>query len=91
MDDRKHPAQSTADGEKGWPPGVRPISQDGLGHLGVSDDGTLYWDGRPVEVRRSFSLTWWQTVGAALVTIAAVVSAAAAVVSAWADVCPVSS
>lgn len=46
MDDgRKHPAQSTSDPRVGWSEGVRPISVDGLDHLGVDDDGALFWGG----------------------------------------------
>lgn len=83
---RKHPAQSTTPAVDGWPEGVRPISMDGMGHLGVGDDGTLFWDGKPVEVRRSVTLTWWQRLGAVLVAGSAVVAAAAAAVSAYVDV-----
>ena len=85
-DGRKHHAQSTADEVEGWPRGVRPISMDGVGMLGVGDDGSLYWEGKPIEVRRSFALSWWQRVGAIVVAGSAVIGAGAAAVSAYADV-----
>jgi hypothetical protein len=80
---RQHAAQSTAERPKDWPAGVYPISLDGLSHLGVGNDGAVYWDGRPIEVRRT--LTTWQRVGAVTVTASAVVAAFAAAVSAYAD------
>ena len=86
MDDgRRHPAQSTGEPHAGWPAGVRPISMDGIDHLGVGDDGTLYWDGKPVEVRKSLTLTTMQKVGALAVAASAIVGAGAAAVSAYAE------
>jgi len=86
MDDkRRHTAQSTGEPHQGWPAGVRPISIDGLDHLGVSDDGALYWDGEPIEVRKSLTLTAMQKAGAVAVASSAIVAALAAVVSAYAD------
>jgi hypothetical protein len=55
------------------------MSFDGADHLGVGDDGTLWWDGKPVVVRRGVSLTWWQTA-------IAVVAAAGAFASGLIDV-----
>lgn len=83
---RMHPAQSTASEVEGWPKGVRPISMDGMGHLGVGNDGSLYWDGKPIEVRQSVTLTLWQRIAAATVALSAVVGAGAAAVSAYADI-----
>ncbi len=40
--------------------------------LGFDKDGNFYWDGKPVEVRRTFSLTRWQKVGAFIVAAAAI-------------------
>jgi hypothetical protein len=48
----------TANKER-WPPGVRAIGMEEMDCLGVDRRGNLYWDGKPVEVRR-FSLTGWQ-------------------------------
>jgi hypothetical protein len=80
-----HPAQSTAARPSSWPPGVRPISVDGLGHIGVGDDGSLYWDGRPIQVARRFDLSLWQKMGAALTVMAALAAAGGSVASAVAD------
>lgn len=85
-DGRQHHAQSTSPGRPGWPAGVRPIAVEGLSHIGVGNDGTLYWDGKPIEVRRSLTLTLAQRVGAVVVAISAVAAAIAAMVSAYADV-----
>lgn len=85
-DTRKHGAQSRNDAPPHWPDGVRPISLEGLVLVGVGDDGRLYWDGIPVEVARTFTLSWWQRVAAFLVSLSAVIAAAAACVSAYADI-----
>jgi hypothetical protein len=80
-----HPAQSTAARPEGWPTGVRPISMDGVGHLGVGNDGTLYWDGRPVRTAKKVTLSFWQAFGAILTVIAALMAGGGAAASAWAD------
>lgn len=85
-DSRKHGAQSLNEAPLHWPDGVRPISLEGLSLVGVADDGRLYWDGIPVEVARTFTLSWWQRVAAILVSLSAVIAAAAACVSAYADI-----
>jgi hypothetical protein len=41
----------TANKER-WPPGVRGIGTEEMDCLGVDRRGNLYWDGKPVEVRR---------------------------------------
>lgn len=58
-----------------WPPGVRPISWSQMDALGVDNDGLLYWHGKPVEIRRSLTLTFWQSAGGAFVSGSAVVIA----------------
>jgi hypothetical protein len=42
-----------------------------LDRLSVSEDGRLYWDGKPVVVRRRIQLSPWQTFGAILIGLAA--------------------
>lgn len=84
-DKRQHPAQSTADPVEGWPAGVRPISQDGLECLGVGNDGAIYWEGKPIEVRKTLYLGRWQRIGAITLAASAVVAAASAAVSAYCD------
>jgi hypothetical protein len=80
-----HPAQSTAARPPGWPAGIRPISVDGLNHIGVGDDGSLYWDGNPIQVARRFDLSLWQKIGAALTVLSALAAAGGSVASAIAD------
>jgi hypothetical protein len=65
----RHPAQSTASTKEGWPKNVRPISLDGMDRLGVSNDGKLFWDGRPIAIKKYFSLTFWQKLGAFLTVV----------------------
>jgi len=84
-DTRGHYAQAKQDAPARWPKGVRSISIEGLELLGVGDDGRLYWDGVPVEVARTFTLSWWQRLGAVLVSLSAVVAAISAALSAYAD------
>jgi hypothetical protein len=47
-----------------------------LTRLSIDDDGRLYWDGKPVEVRRRLTMSRAQIIGAsiigALVAIAAI-------------------
>ena len=55
-----------------WPDGVHALSNEGLLLLGLDVKGQLYWDGRPLEVRRRSSLTWQQKLIAGAVTAAAI-------------------
>ncbi len=84
-DPRTHHAQSTATPPASWPPGIRPISLEGLDHIGVGAGGDLYWDGKPIVVRKGLTLSTLQNAGALIVGLAAVVAAGAAAVSAYAD------
>ncbi len=81
----KPTAATDAEPLAGWPSDVRPISLETLSFLGVDPDGNLYWNGKPVEVRKSLSLTVWQKAGAGLISLSAVVGAMATCVSAYAD------
>ena len=63
-----------------WPEGVRKISLDELDNFGLDAEGRLYFDGRPVEIRRGVSLTFWQRVGAVVTVTSAAVVAVASVV-----------
>ena len=57
------------------------MSLEELDVLGVDRQGRLYWDGIPVQV--SGQLSRWQSIGAVLVTVAAVTAAIAEGVQAW--------
>jgi hypothetical protein len=40
-----------------WPKGVEQIGLDDLNRLGIDSSHQLYWDGYPIEIRRSIVLT----------------------------------
>ncbi len=65
--------------KEGLPEGLRPISMEGLSLLQIDDSGRLFWDGKPIEVSKAFTLTWWQKVGA----VVAIVATAATAVVEW--------
>lgn len=50
----------TADASK-WPPGVRSIGIKEADAFGVDKEGTLYWHGKPVEIKRPLVLSAWQS------------------------------
>ena len=47
-----------------------------ISRLSVGNDGRLYWDGTPVVVKRRLQLSRWQTCGALIVGLAALIIAA---------------
>jgi hypothetical protein len=55
--------------------GSRTVGVKDLNRLSVSDDGRLYWDGKPVVVRRRVQLSPWQTCGVILIGLAALMIA----------------
>jgi hypothetical protein len=56
-----------------WPDGVKPLDTLGqLMQLGIDRDNRLYWNGRPVEVRRTLDLSPAQKLGAIIVALGAV-------------------
>jgi hypothetical protein len=60
---------STMEPPPNWPSGVRPISQEGLGLLGIDPTtNKLFWDGNEIVLRDRVRLSWWQRF---LATIAA--------------------
>ena len=68
-------AKSTEKPPPEWPDYVTPISLEGLGLLGLDSKHRLYWDGEPVEVRKTVVLTWWQNGLAIAVALSTVVAA----------------
>ena len=69
-------AEGQSDKSKpGWPAGVQSISFEGLDHLGVGDDGQLYWRGQKVKTASNIELTTEQGIGAWLLIASAVVLA----------------
>lgn len=76
--------QSTGETPAGWPAGVRPISYEGIGLMGVDGEGLLYWDGKPVEVRRRLNLSFWEKTFAVAVGFFTILGGAGAVAQGWA-------
>jgi hypothetical protein len=60
---------------EGTSAGNRIVGVKDLSRLSVSDDGRLYWDGKPVVVRRRVQLSPWQTFGVILIGLAALMIA----------------
>ena len=61
------------------------VSLEDLDHLGVKDDsGELCWRGRPVQIKRTISLSFWQKLGAVIVTGFTVIGALGAMAQGWA-------
>ena len=80
-DNRGHQAQSDGAPHATWPQDVRSISMDGMDHLGVGNDGALYWDGKLIEIRKSFDLNWWQILLAGITAVSALTVAVVEVVT----------
>jgi hypothetical protein len=66
-----------------WPAGVEPISFENIGRLGVGRDSQLYWDGKPVQLRRRLVLSRWQKIGTLVVGTAAVIGALGSFAQGW--------
>ena len=66
-----------------WPKGVKAISMEGLTLFGLDERYRLYWDGRPVEVRRALSLALWERRAAMITVAAAVIAAISVAATAW--------
>lgn len=67
-----------------WPTGVRPITVEQLGYIGVDSTGGLYWDGKPVEVRKRLDLSWPEKTFAIIVGLATIAGSVGAVAQGWA-------
>ena len=65
-----------------WPKGIRPLSFDEEG-LGIDRNSVLYWDGKPVMIRRQLELRWYELILATMVAGATVVQAGVAMVALW--------
>ena len=69
-----------------WPKDVRAISMEGLTLFGLDERYRLYWDGRPVEMRQTLTLTLWQRLAAITTVAAAVIAAISVAATAWIEV-----
>jgi hypothetical protein len=54
---------------------VHPVEMTDLSRLAIDRDGRLYWDGKPVEVRRRISMSRAQVIGASIVAAFVVIGA----------------
>jgi hypothetical protein len=59
---------------------VHSLAAADLSRLSIDNDGRLYWDGKPVEVRRRIQMSRAQVVGASVVAAFIVIGAAGAAV-----------
>ena len=59
---------------------VHPVDMTDLSRLSIDRDGRLYWDGKPVEVRRRISMSQAQVVGASIVAPFVVIGALASAI-----------
>jgi hypothetical protein len=76
-----------------WPDGVRVVGIDELNNLGINRDGVLHWNGRMITIEKRLTLSFWQIISAAVVTVTAALVALSTIVqglaaySTWA--CPI--
>ena len=59
---------------------IQPLATADLSRLSIDNDGRLYWDGKPVEVRRRISISRAQVVGASIVAPFVVIGALASAI-----------
>jgi hypothetical protein len=72
FDERYPHARTTEAPPPHWPKGVRPVSIDGMGLLGVGDDGHVYWDGRQIRTGTRIQLSGIQASFAIAAAVAVV-------------------
>jgi hypothetical protein len=61
---------------------IHPIGISDLGRLSIDNDGRLYWDGKPVEVRRRIMMSRAQVIGASVIGAFVVIGALGAAIQA---------
>ena len=59
---------------------IHPLATADLSRLSIDNDGRLYWDGKPVEVRRRIDMSRAQVVGASVVAAFVVIGAVGAAI-----------
>lgn len=68
----------------GWPPGVQEVSMGDLSRFGMDAEKRLYFDGKPVEVRRRLDLSKGERWFAIVVGLFTIFGSLAAVAQGWA-------
>lgn len=63
---------------------IHPATAMDLSRLSIDNDGRLYWDGKPVEVRRRLMMSRQQVIGASIIAFFIVVAAIASAIQATA-------
>ena len=59
---------------------VHPVDMTDLSRLSIDRDGRLYWDGKPVEVRRRIAMSRAQVIGASIIAGFVVIGAIASAI-----------
>ena len=59
---------------------IHPVDMTDLSRLSIDRDGRLYWDGKPVEVRRRIAMSRAQVIGASIVAGFVVIGAIASAI-----------
>jgi hypothetical protein len=59
---------------------IRSVGVMDLTRLSIDDDGRLYWDGKPVEIRRRITMSRAQIIGASVIGAFAAIAAAGAAI-----------
>ena len=79
---RRRPPRRSPEPQEPEPQGrnVHPVDMTDLSRLSIDRDGRLYWDGKPVEVRRRISMSRAQIVGASIVAAFVVIGALASAI-----------
>jgi len=62
---------------------LSPLPLDEFAHFATDKNGNLWWRGSRVRVEQRLRLNYWQSVGATLTVIAALVGAAGSAVQGW--------
>ena len=75
MSEKKDPWCEDKPFAEGWPRGVKPVTDAEVGVLGTDRAGALYFDGKPVFVRKKITFTWVQGIFAILAALATAIVA----------------
>ena len=77
-------AEHAAVDRSSWPAGVEEISLGDMSRFGVDAQKRLYYDGKPVEIRRRLDLSGWEKTFALLVGLFTILGGIGAIAQGWA-------